>query len=82
MQYAEGPVLTSFRLVRDGELLADSCVLAPNAGCQLLPEAEARDERTLKAVSWTPLLGAARLWRHAPWAPWLRSRAPTDSPVA
>ena len=31
MQGAEGPVLTSFRLVRGGELLADSCILAPNA---------------------------------------------------
>jgi len=47
MQCAEGPVLTSFRLVRGGELLADSCVLAPNAGAQARLEAEARDERRL-----------------------------------
>jgi hypothetical protein len=47
MQCAEGPVLTSFRLVRGGELLADSCVLAPNAGAQPLPKAGARHEWTL-----------------------------------
>ncbi len=34
-----------------------SPLMRPNAGCQLLPKAEARNERTLEAVSCTPWLG-------------------------
>ena len=34
--------------------------MKPNAARQPLPEAEARHERTLEAVGWTRLLGAAR----------------------
>src|SRR2546427_4852949 len=56
--------------------------LQPNAGAHLLPEAGATQERTLEAVRCSALLGAARVWRNTPWAPWLRSRAPTGSPAA
>jgi hypothetical protein len=34
-------------------------LLKPNAGRQLLPKVEATEERTLEAVSCTPLLGLA-----------------------
>jgi hypothetical protein len=40
----------------------------PNARCQPLPEAEARDERTLEAVGCTPWFGVAPLLSRAwPW---------------
>jgi hypothetical protein len=54
----------------------------PNAGAHLRLEAGATQERTLEAVRCSALFGAARLWRHAPVAPWLIRPAPMDSPVA
>jgi hypothetical protein len=51
MQRAEDPVLTSLCLVRGGELLTDSCVLAPNAALQAWGAAEATQERRLFPVA-------------------------------
>jgi hypothetical protein len=36
--------------------------LMPNAGAQLLPEAGATQERTLEAVSCSPMLGRMGVW--------------------
>ena len=66
---------------KDG-LLERCTYRLPNAGAHLLPEAGATEERTLEAVRCSAVLGVARVWRNAPVAAWLRSHAPTGSPVA
>ena len=45
-----------------GHARQQGCAQQPNAGRQLLPEAGARHEQTLEAVSCTPWLGAGYEW--------------------
>ena len=45
--------------------------LAPNAGAHLLPEAAARHERRLEAVSCTPLFGQVKACRTRAIPPYL-----------
>jgi len=71
--------------------------MRPNAGRQPLPKAGATQERTLKAVGWTPLLGASaaappHMWKEQgqrralcailPWTPWVVVTVPALVPCA